>query len=88
MENKMKFRSQYLTIELLMENGMFICGSPSTVAEKLEEFQSQMGYGNLVTMGQFATLGHEQVKKSMQMFAEEVMPRLRHIGVTKAAAAE
>ena len=88
MENKMKFRSQYLTIELLMENGMFICGSPSTVAEKLEEYQSQMGYGNLVVMGQFATLGHEQVKKSMQMFAEEVMPRLRHIGVTEAAAAE
>jgi len=33
-------------------------------------------------MGQFATLGHEQTKKSMQMFAEEVMPKLRHIGVS------
>jgi len=37
-------------------------------------------------MGQFATLGHEQVKQSMQRFAEEVMPRLRPIGTTAAAA--
>jgi len=82
MENKMKFREQYLTIEMLMENGMFICGNPSSVAERLEGYQAEMGYGNLVTMGQFATLSHEQTKKSMQMFAEEVMPKLRHIGVS------
>ena len=88
LENKMKFREQFLSIEMLMENGMFICGSPSTVVEKLEEYQSAMGYGNLVIMGQFATLSHDQTKKSMQMFAEEVMPKLRHIGAPTAAAAE
>ena len=60
----------------------------STVTEKLEGYQAEMGYGNLVTMGQFGTLGHEQVIQSMQMFAEEVMPKLRHIGTSAAAAAE
>ena len=88
LENKMKFREQFLSIEMLMENGMFVCGSPSTVAEKLEGYQAEMVYGNLVTMGQFGTLGHEQVKQSMQMFAEEVMPKLRHIASPAAAAAE
>ena len=88
LENKMKFREQFLSIEMLMDNGMFICGSPSTVAEKLEEYQEAMGYGNLVIMGQFATLDHEHTKKSMQMFSEEVMPKLRHIGVPTVAAAE
>ena len=88
MENKMKFREQYLSIEMLMENGMFICGSPSTVTEKLEAYQSEMGYGNLVIMGQFATLDHEHTKKSMQLFAEDVMPKLRHIGEPDAVAAE
>ncbi|MDC0033033.1 LLM class flavin-dependent oxidoreductase [Alphaproteobacteria bacterium] len=88
MENKMKLREQFLSIEMLMENGMFICGSPSTVAERLEGYQAEMGYGNLVTMGQFATLSHEQTTKSMQMFAEEVMPKLRHIGTSAAVAAE
>jgi len=82
LENKMKFRERFLSIELLMENGMFVCGSPSTVAEKLAGYQADMGYGNLVTMGQFGTLGHEQVKSSMQMFAEEVMPKLRPLGVS------
>jgi hypothetical protein len=47
-----------------------------------------MGYGNLVIMGQFGTLDHEHTKKSMQMFAEEVMPKLRHIGEPDVAAAE
>ena len=88
MENKMKFREQFLSIEMLLENGMFVCGSPSTVAEKLEGYQNEMGYGNLVIMGQFGTLGHEAVKTSMQMFAEEVMPKLRHIGTPSATAAE
>jgi alkanesulfonate monooxygenase SsuD/methylene tetrahydromethanopterin reductase-like flavin-dependent oxidoreductase (luciferase family) len=85
MENKMKFREQYLSIEMLMENGMFICGSASTVSEKLEAYQADMGYGNLVIMGQFATLDHEHTKKSMQIFAEEVIPKLRHIGSSNSA---
>jgi len=88
MENKMKVREQFLSIEMLMENGMFICGAPSTVAERLEAYQAEMGYGNLVVMGQFGTLDHEHTKKSMQLFAEEVMPKLCHIGEPDAVAAE
>ena len=62
------------------ENGMFLCGSPETVASQLEEHQSKMGFGNLVTMLQFGTLPHELTKKNLESFSKEVMPKLRHLG--------
>jgi alkanesulfonate monooxygenase SsuD/methylene tetrahydromethanopterin reductase-like flavin-dependent oxidoreductase (luciferase family) len=88
LEGKYKHRLGFLSAEYLMEQGMFLCGSPSTVAERLEEHQSKMGFGNLVTMLQFATLSAELTEKSTRMFAEEVMPKLRHIAEPEAAAAE
>jgi hypothetical protein len=37
-------------------------------------------------MTQFGTLPHDLTVKSMQLFAREVMPRLRHIGEEPPAA--
>ncbi len=83
METKFKIREQYLSIEKLMELGMFTCGSAATVTEMLLDYQERSGIGNLVSMLQFATLPAELTEKNTRMFAEEVMPKLRHKGVTK-----
>ena len=90
MEAKYKVREGYLTAEALIENGMFLCGSPSTVVEKLEACQAEMGFGNIAPMLQFGTLPAELTEKNLRIFAAEVMPRVRHLGVSapETAAAE
>lgn len=76
----LKVREQHLSFEKLIELGMFICGSPATVAERLERHHREMGIGRLVTMLQFGTLPRELTEKNMRLFAGEVMPRLRPLG--------
>jgi len=88
MATKFKHREDFLSYKGVTDNGMFLCGSPSTVAERLEELQSQMGFGNLVPMMQFGTLPGELTEKSMRLFAEKVMPKLRPIASAEMAAAE
>ena len=83
MANKYAVRENYLTCDALIENGMFLCGSAATVAEKLEEYQKEMGFGNIAPMLQFGTLPAELTEKNLRIFAGEVMPKVRHLGVTK-----
>ena len=87
METKFKVRDQHLSIEALMDQGMFLCGSAATVAERLAAHQAEMGFGNLVTMLQFGTLGRELTEKNLRIFAEDVMPKLRPLGIGEAAEA-
>jgi alkanesulfonate monooxygenase SsuD/methylene tetrahydromethanopterin reductase-like flavin-dependent oxidoreductase (luciferase family) len=65
------------TIDDVIDKGMFICGSPATVREKLEEYQTQIGFGHLLTLLQFGTLPAELTKKNMEIYANEVMGPLR-----------
>lgn len=65
------------SVDELMALGTFIGGSPATVRAKLEEAHAQSGYKKLICMMQFGTLPDELVRKSTQMFADEVMPKLR-----------
>ena len=80
-------REQYLSIEVLMKEGMFMCGSAETVAERLAAHQAEMGFANLVTMLQFGTLSKELTEKNLRIFAADVMPKLRALGVGEPAAA-
>lgn len=65
------------TIDDVMDKGMFICGSPETVRQKLENYQQEIGFGHLLTMLQFGTLPAELTRKNMELFASQVMPHLR-----------
>jgi alkanesulfonate monooxygenase SsuD/methylene tetrahydromethanopterin reductase-like flavin-dependent oxidoreductase (luciferase family) len=65
------------TIDDVMEKGIFLCGSPATLREKLEKYQSEIGFGYLLPTMQFGTLPHELVKKSTELFAKEVIPHFR-----------
>ena len=73
------------TIDSVMEKGMFICGSPSTVREKLEQYQKQIGFGHLLTLLQFGTLPAELTRKNIEIYAKEVMPYFRNDVAARAA---
>ena len=36
------------TIEDVVEKGVFLCGSPATLREKLEKYQAEIGFGYLL----------------------------------------
>ena len=68
------------TMKDILEKGTFAVGSPATVREKIEAAHARSGFKVLVAMIQFGTLPDPLVRKSTQLFAEEVMPKLRGLG--------
>jgi alkanesulfonate monooxygenase SsuD/methylene tetrahydromethanopterin reductase-like flavin-dependent oxidoreductase (luciferase family) len=72
----------------ILAKGTFAVGSPETVRRKIEEAHAKSGFKVLVTMIQFGTLPDHLVRKSTELFAKEVMPKVRHLGESAAKAAE
>jgi len=61
-----------------VEDGAYaIVGSPDTVYEKLEQRLAQLGTGNLLGLFQLGTLPADLTRRNLELFAGEVMPRLR-----------
>jgi alkanesulfonate monooxygenase SsuD/methylene tetrahydromethanopterin reductase-like flavin-dependent oxidoreductase (luciferase family) len=75
------------SIDSVIEAGMFLCGSAATVREKLEKYQSEIGFGYLLPQMQVGTMPHELTKKSTEIFAKEVIPHFRARSGTTARAA-
>jgi alkanesulfonate monooxygenase SsuD/methylene tetrahydromethanopterin reductase-like flavin-dependent oxidoreductase (luciferase family) len=75
------------TIDTVMDKGMFICGSPETVRQKLSEYHGEIGFGHLLSLLQFGTLPAELTRKSMELYATEVIPYLRANATAKVAEA-
>ena len=51
-------------------------GSPDTVAEKIDELR-RLGVGEVLCWMNFGGLPQAQVRRSMELFAREVIPRFR-----------
>jgi alkanesulfonate monooxygenase SsuD/methylene tetrahydromethanopterin reductase-like flavin-dependent oxidoreductase (luciferase family) len=51
-------------------------GSPDTVAAKIAEMR-QIGVGRILCWMNFGGLAQDKVRRSMELFAREVMPRFR-----------
>jgi hypothetical protein len=47
------------------------------VLEKIERVREQTGLENLIVMPQFGVMPDEFAKRNMELFANEVMPKLR-----------
>ncbi|MEX2158117.1 MAG: LLM class flavin-dependent oxidoreductase [Dehalococcoidia bacterium] len=61
-----------------VEEGVYaVVGSPETVYKKLEENLRRLGTGNLLGLFQLGTLPADLTKRNLELFAREVMPRLR-----------
>lgn len=73
------------TIDYLIEAGVFVCGSPQTVRQKLLGYQREIGFGNLLIFIQFGTLPHDLTLKNIELLATRVIPFLRDQCSTSAA---
>ena len=61
-----------------IEKGVFaIVGSPVTVRQKLNTYRKELGVGVVLTGCQTGTLPHALARKSMELFAREVLPHVR-----------
>ncbi len=61
-----------------IEKGVYaIVGSPETVRQKLERYQKEVGAGVILTGCQTGPVPHELARKSMEMLAKEVLPKVR-----------
>jgi len=78
----------------LIENGVFLCGSPETVRRKITEAHRLTGFQNFVPMIQFATLPADLTKKNIEMIGKEIIPYIKgldddnYAGLESVAAAE
>jgi alkanesulfonate monooxygenase SsuD/methylene tetrahydromethanopterin reductase-like flavin-dependent oxidoreductase (luciferase family) len=69
--------------EDLIEDSLFI-GSPATLQRKVKELE-EAGVGEVVCWMNFGGLALDRVRRSMRLFAEDVMPAFRARGETLAA---
>jgi len=61
----------------LIDSGTALIGSPKTVLAGIEKMRERTGFGILVALLQFGVLNDELTRRNMEMFAAEVMPKLR-----------
>jgi alkanesulfonate monooxygenase SsuD/methylene tetrahydromethanopterin reductase-like flavin-dependent oxidoreductase (luciferase family) len=69
--------TQDMTIDMAIDMGMIICGSPDTVRERITSYWNDMHFDNLLTMMHFGTLSAELTKNSMELFAAKVLPAIQ-----------
>lgn len=62
--------------DLITENWVIV-GSPSTVAEKIDALTREVGAGRYIMSSDTGTMPEWMVRKSLALFAEEVIPRFR-----------
>jgi len=67
-----------MTIDELIGSGTVIVGSPKTVLQRIQRVRAATGVNRLVTMLQFGVLPNDLTRRNMELFASEVMPKLRN----------
>jgi alkanesulfonate monooxygenase SsuD/methylene tetrahydromethanopterin reductase-like flavin-dependent oxidoreductase (luciferase family) len=81
-ERRLKSRPGGLaTWEEVEQGGYVVVGSPETVRQRLEEYAAQVGFGLLIANFSVGNVPHDLTRKSMTLFAQEVMPKLQHVNV-------
>ncbi|HTG25082.1 MAG TPA: LLM class flavin-dependent oxidoreductase [Reyranella sp.] len=65
------------TVEQLIEQGVFLCGSPETVRQRIADFQGRARFNTMICNLQFGTLPADLTRKNMDMFAAHVLPHLQ-----------
>jgi alkanesulfonate monooxygenase SsuD/methylene tetrahydromethanopterin reductase-like flavin-dependent oxidoreductase (luciferase family) len=64
--------------EDILANGQAVVGSPAAVAERLGQLHAELGgFGQIIGLFTIGPATHEQVMRSAELFAAEVMPALR-----------
>lgn len=68
-----------ITFRELVESQAVVVGSPATVRDRIEDFVRRFRIGNLLVMLEMGEMPHELALKNIELFAAEVLPRLRGI---------
>jgi alkanesulfonate monooxygenase SsuD/methylene tetrahydromethanopterin reductase-like flavin-dependent oxidoreductase (luciferase family) len=74
-----KFATLARQMDDIVERGYVIIGSPDEVVEQLTTVATDLNVGHLMLLLQFGNMGKELAKYNTRLFAEKVMPRLKHI---------
>jgi len=69
-----------LSFEELDAGGYFLVGSARTIADRLADIHASLGFGIFIGAGRIGDMSHDKAVKSMELFAREVIPKLRGIG--------
>jgi alkanesulfonate monooxygenase SsuD/methylene tetrahydromethanopterin reductase-like flavin-dependent oxidoreductase (luciferase family) len=80
MAGKANMRGAQRTVQSLMDQGIFICGSPETVRRKLTECHAQTGFQNFIAFAHFGTMPHDLTVKNIELLARHVIPHLKTLG--------
>ncbi len=63
-----------------MAQGILFAGNPDSVYRQVTEFSDKVGgFGHLSLIGRSGFMTHEESKKGIRLFTQEVLPRLREI---------
>ncbi|HEX5228462.1 MAG TPA: LLM class flavin-dependent oxidoreductase [Bryobacteraceae bacterium] len=62
-----------------VDNGSVIAGSPETVAQRMEELIKTLHVGNIYCLMQIGDMPADKCMNSTRLFAEKVIPKLRHL---------
>jgi alkanesulfonate monooxygenase SsuD/methylene tetrahydromethanopterin reductase-like flavin-dependent oxidoreductase (luciferase family) len=72
-------RPPQLTWKDLVNQGNIVAGTPSQVAEQLEQVIRDLHIGHLMVLNQFGSIPHELAMRNIKLMTDKVAPRLRHI---------
>jgi alkanesulfonate monooxygenase SsuD/methylene tetrahydromethanopterin reductase-like flavin-dependent oxidoreductase (luciferase family) len=64
---------------------LLFAGTPDMIVEQIEAFHAQTGVGLLDLIFGSGLLAPAAVRRSIELFGQEVLPRIRHIGQTSSA---
>lgn len=67
-----------LTLAGLRESGTVYVGEPDGLIGEIERLYDETGLQHLICWMRFGALAHEKVLRSLELFADHVMPRFRH----------
>ncbi len=68
------------TAEQAKAQGILFAGTPDSVYKQIKDFYDFVGgFGHLVMIGRSGAMNHEETEKSINLFARDVLPRLKAI---------
>jgi len=69
-----------INAEQAMARGLLFAGSPDTVYQQIMDFYDKVGgFGHLVMIGRSGFMTHAEAEKSIKLFGQEVLPRLKEV---------
>jgi alkanesulfonate monooxygenase SsuD/methylene tetrahydromethanopterin reductase-like flavin-dependent oxidoreductase (luciferase family) len=74
-----------LSYEELLIEGYAVVGDPDSVAVRLRELHEELGFGQVIGLFALGDITHDETTRSMELFASQVIPTLRPLGVANTA---